>query len=1136
MSKLYLFFGFLVFLLLASTSNSQSWPMFHNYLNHTGFSSSTAPTTAHLLWNYTTGSGIYSSPAVANGMIFIGSYDNHVYALNETNGQQIWNYTTGSYVLSSPAVANGMIFIGSWDNNVYALNETNGQQIWNYTTGSYVYSSPAVANGMIFIGSFDNHTYALNETNGQQIWNYTTGSYVYSSPAVANGMIFIGSEDNHVYALNETNGQQIWNYTTGNVIISSPAVANGMIFIGSRDNHVYALNETNGQQIWNYTTGNVIISSPAVANGMIFIGSEDNHVYALNETNGQQIWNYTTGNYVDSSPAVANGMIFIGSWDNNVYALNETNGQQIWNYTTGNSIRSSPAVADGMIFIGSGDDHVYAFSPNIPNIISSCGNVGAPGGVLTGNIIASGNCINITANNVVINCSGYAIIGNGSGDGFDVNNLSNVSIINCLIENFTTGVNASQFNNLTIQYSNFTNNSNSITTWSGSSQYGWYGTISYGLNLFNNQFLDRVTFNNNPYSCNAIYNSTIENNTINGGWAGHHLGNSTISFNNFTGHGNWLGGDVNFWSFNNITNNYFSNYSYEGSIYIALCSYNYFYNNTFSGGVLVGQPWCSLSQPTCMDMGGWLDYQTGNNTFDYNNFTRTNVASPFIGLMTYSGPPNPGYFFENITTNNWVDGKSVLYYSPWSNNICPSNTQLNFGNNHYGFVGLVNCTNVTVTGTFYTGLGVGFTNNSLFNNCNASNTANAGLVLAYSTNNTIQNSNITTAGGYSIWISNSSSNNFSNNSIQQTSGGTAIAINGYSNNNYFQNTYMPLARTGIWIQGSSNNNIFNNLSEGSLTYGTGIQLGNWAGGNAINTTIENSIINTSGSRTPLYLWNSSVTVINTTLNSSNTNFLNAYSFYDSINSTVPNFNIPDSLSSALIQWFLNVRVQDSNGYGVSNVTVNVTNNTGLVYQNLTDSNGYTGWNVLSQELITNSSITSYTPYTASAIFNGCASRVYSNTTQLTSSQLLILTLKDLLRTLQLVSVSPSIYNIYNPKQNISFTFEVFNPSCLSTSFNITVYTPQGSFNCNSSTNGYSSVYVPCGYMNLTSYINTINVTLIPNTNGWSAQPPYQNFTFYTSISNNVVVPDSNILIILSLTFIAFFGLRKKLEGGKSRKN
>jgi hypothetical protein len=248
---------------------------------------------------------------------------------------------------------------------------------------------------------------------------------------------------------------------------------------------------------------------------------------------------------------------------------------------------------------------------------------------------------------------------------------------------------------------------------------------------------------------------------------------------------------------------------------------------------------------------------------------------------------------------------------------------------------------------------------------------------------------------------------------------------------------------------------------------------------------------------------------------------------------MPNFNIADSLSRALIQWFLNVRVQDSKGYGVSNVTVNVTNSSGLVYQSLTDSNGYTGWNVLSQEILTNSSIISYTPYIATAQSPDCV-KIYSNTTYLTSSQVLIITLQNLLTTLYLVRLDSTPDKIvYNHNDNVSFTFNVYNPSCASVSFNLTVVTPGQTFYCNSSIPYYSYVELPCGNMTLPLYINTINVSLIPNITGWT--PQYQNFTFYTSISNNVVVPDSNVLVILALAFTTFFFLRKKLEGKKPKK-
>ena len=74
-----------------------------------------------MLWSYTTGSGVTSSPAVANGVVYVGSYDDKVYALNASTGALLWSYTTGYEVFSSPAVANGVLYVGSDDYKVYAF-------------------------------------------------------------------------------------------------------------------------------------------------------------------------------------------------------------------------------------------------------------------------------------------------------------------------------------------------------------------------------------------------------------------------------------------------------------------------------------------------------------------------------------------------------------------------------------------------------------------------------------------------------------------------------------------------------------------------------------------------------------------------------------------------------------------------------------------------------------------------------------------------------------------------------------------------------------------------------------------------------------------------------------------------------
>jgi len=109
---------------------------------------------------------------------------------------------------SSPAVANGVVYVGSGDYKVYALNARTGAKLWSYRTGSFVWSSPAVANGVVYIGSSDGKVYALNARTGAKLWSYTTGGGVYCSPVVVNGALYAASTDGNVYAFGLKQGAE----------------------------------------------------------------------------------------------------------------------------------------------------------------------------------------------------------------------------------------------------------------------------------------------------------------------------------------------------------------------------------------------------------------------------------------------------------------------------------------------------------------------------------------------------------------------------------------------------------------------------------------------------------------------------------------------------------------------------------------------------------------------------------------------------------------------------------------------------------------------------------------------------------------------------------------------------------------
>jgi hypothetical protein len=63
---------------------------------------------------------------VANGVVYVGSNDGKVFALNASTGAELWNFTTGGVVFNGPAVANGVVYVGSGDNNLYAFGLRGG--------------------------------------------------------------------------------------------------------------------------------------------------------------------------------------------------------------------------------------------------------------------------------------------------------------------------------------------------------------------------------------------------------------------------------------------------------------------------------------------------------------------------------------------------------------------------------------------------------------------------------------------------------------------------------------------------------------------------------------------------------------------------------------------------------------------------------------------------------------------------------------------------------------------------------------------------------------------------------------------------------------------------------------------------
>jgi outer membrane protein assembly factor BamB len=387
------------------------WPQFRYDDHHTGYQpnetglSKKTLRLANLSWQAQLGEPVYaSSPAIVNGIVYIGSKDGVLWAYPADGcgtsfcDTPLWQSSSLAQIVDSPTVANGIVYVGSQtdaDSNDGKLNAFSAagcgasvcDPLWQGEAGpeSITQSSPAVANGVVYVGTFGHQLFAFNADGcGQKLcqplWSGQTGGSIESTPAVYKGTVYVGSDDGKLYAFkakgcHKTSCKPIWTGKLGSApFTSSPAISKGVVYIGAA--HSLSAFDANGcgaktcAPLWQAVDNdNFFAGSPAVAKGLVYIGWES-EVWVYDAKGCAQavcnsvftLFGSGTQASIQSSPTVANGVVYAGRNTGEVLAwpakgCGQASCMEIWKGSTGDSIvNSSPTVVNGKIYIGSADD------------------------------------------------------------------------------------------------------------------------------------------------------------------------------------------------------------------------------------------------------------------------------------------------------------------------------------------------------------------------------------------------------------------------------------------------------------------------------------------------------------------------------------------------------------------------------------------------------------------------------------------------------------------------------------------------------------------------------------------------------------------------------------------------------------
>jgi serine/threonine protein kinase len=311
------------------------------------------------LWTFKCEDEIRSSAVIDSGLVFIGAYDNNLYAIRSDNGQFVWKYPSSDGIASSPYVYEDSVFIGSSDNHLYSLRKQNGRLNWKFETGGSIYSSPKADFDHVFFGSDDGFLYAVSVSSGRMAWKSKAHSRVRSSPCLTGDRVYFGTEGGYVFCI-DLSGEVKWQFQAKRSVTSSPVFDEDLILVGSMDATVYALDANSGWAVWRLRTRRSIVSSPIVANGVVYIGSSDGCLYAIDIQSGRKLWDFESDGQINGAPAMWEDAIYFGSTDGYLYSVERRKGKLRWKFKTKGMIISSPVVQDGVVYLGSTDHILYA--------------------------------------------------------------------------------------------------------------------------------------------------------------------------------------------------------------------------------------------------------------------------------------------------------------------------------------------------------------------------------------------------------------------------------------------------------------------------------------------------------------------------------------------------------------------------------------------------------------------------------------------------------------------------------------------------------------------------------------------------------------------------------------------------------
>ena len=360
-------------------------------------------------WEYTGHSDDVYSVYASDGVVYSGSLDNTLVALDAETGEELWSHSFGGGYVRAVHVSDGVVYVGN-GGSVVALDAENGEEIWSHTEHPESVISVYVSNGIVYTTSWyfsgysssTNSIVAADAENGEVLWA-RSGLSAESMRVVraSNEAVYVGSDNGNILALDTGTGENLIEKATEWEYEANCAGENDPVESCSSEGDTYTTTTTSEGTIssatdsyeYRYFNGELVVtrtgtgsgfgeavdrantslrgfSEPvatlSVSNGVVYSGSHaTSSIFATDSETGEGIWTNSDRPSVPSSIHASNGVVYSGTDEDAVVALDAGTGGEIWNHTEHSDVVETVHASDGVVYSGGSDNTVIAYDTGI---------------------------------------------------------------------------------------------------------------------------------------------------------------------------------------------------------------------------------------------------------------------------------------------------------------------------------------------------------------------------------------------------------------------------------------------------------------------------------------------------------------------------------------------------------------------------------------------------------------------------------------------------------------------------------------------------------------------------------------------------------------------------------------------------